>query len=134
VKIALFGASGQVGGSLLKTSPPSAEIVAITRERLDFTDFASIRQAVSDIAPDVILNAAAYTAVDGAEAYQDLAFSINEHAVRVLARVAQTRGARLVHISTDYVFDGTAHSPYPVDAHPNPQSALSQKKWIRFVP
>ncbi|MGA9853979.1 MAG: dTDP-4-dehydrorhamnose reductase [Gammaproteobacteria bacterium] len=119
MKVLITGAAGQLGTSLLKTAPGDSKIQATDTE-LDIRDPAALRKAVHAFRPDVIVNAAAYTAVDKAERERELAFAINANGTENLAQVALECGARLIHISTDFVFDGKKSSPYlPADEmHP----------------
>ena len=119
MKVLIIGAAGQLGRSLLKTAPGECEIQATDIE-LDIRDQAALRKAVHAFQPAVILNAAAYTAVDKAESERELAFAINASGAENLAQVALECGTRLIHISTDFVFDGKKSSPYlPADEmHP----------------
>jgi len=112
VKILLTGPHGQVGWELERALLPLGEVVALERERLNLADPDAIAQRCGEIHPRVIVNAAAYTAVDKAEAEKELAFRINAAAPGVLAEQAKRIGALLVHFSTDYVFDGTLERPY----------------------
>ena len=111
MKVLITGAAGQLGRALLKSAPATAEIKAADAE-LDIRDPAALQKAVRDCAPAAIVNAAAYTAVDRAESERELAFAVNAAGVENLARAAQECGARLLHISTDFVFDGRKSSPY----------------------
>jgi dTDP-4-dehydrorhamnose reductase len=106
-KILLLGKNGQVGWELQRTLAPLGNVVALDQEGLDLVRVGDIRRAVQEIKPDIIVNAAAYTAVDKAESEPDLAMAINGHAPGVLAEEAKKLGALLIHYSTDYVFDGT---------------------------
>ena len=121
------GASGMLGRDLCAVLGEVGEtdVVAADRAVLDITDAAAVRAAVAGA--DVVLNAAAVTDVDGAEAAEDAATAVNGHAVRTLAEAA---GPRLFHISTDYVFDGTATVPYPEDAEPAPVNAYGRGKLV----
>ena len=115
MKILIFGGSGQVGFELQRALAPVAEVVAPGfggLPRIDVTDFAALEQAVATAGPDVVINAAAYTAVDKAETERDLATKINTEAPGVLARASAKRGAVMVHYSTDYVFDGSGTTPH----------------------
>jgi dTDP-4-dehydrorhamnose reductase len=105
-------------------------VTALTRAELDLTDAGAIRDAVARAGPDVILNCAAYNAVDQAEGDAPGAFAVNAFAVLELARAATTCGATLVHYSTDFVFDGTASAPYVEDARANPASVYGQSKLV----
>ena len=116
MKILLFGKSGQVGWELQRSLAPLGELVALdTRSETlcgDFTNLPGIAQAVRSVAPDIIVNAAAYTAVDKAESEAELAHTINALAPGVLAQEAKQLGAWLIHYSTDYVFDGSGEKPW----------------------
>jgi dTDP-4-dehydrorhamnose reductase len=130
VRWLITGARGQLGSDLrqLLDGLPDTEVRAPGSAELDVTDRASIVRQLADFTPDVIVNAAAYTAVDAAESDYDRAYAVNGVGPALLAAEAVRHGARLVHISTDYVFDGTAAEPYPVDAPTNPQSAYGRTK------
>ena len=109
MKVALFGASGQLGSALTRIAARTDTIVAaFDRESADITDERAVERAIAACSPDLIINAAAYTAVDKAESDEARAFAINRDGVKILA--AQKRP--LIHISTDYVFDGTKHGTY----------------------
>ncbi|XVU29492.1 dTDP-4-dehydrorhamnose reductase [Actinoplanes sp. CA-054009] len=119
------GAGGMLGRDLVLSLRESGqtEVVAAGRASLDIADEAAVREAVEGA--DVVVNAAAWTDVDGAEANEEAATAVNGQAVAVLAAAA---GKRLIHVSTDYVFDGTATSPYPEDAIPAPVNAYGRSK------
>ncbi len=127
-KILLFGRVGQVGWELRRTLAPLGALVCVDFPEVDFTRPDSIRQWIRDAAPDIIVNAAAYTAVDKAESEPALALKINGEAPAVMAAEAKRRGALLVHYSTDYVFDGAKNTPYVEDDAPNPLSAYGRTK------
>ncbi len=110
-KILLIGADGQVGQELRKTLPNLGVVSALGRQQLDLTDLDAITQQIQSAAPTLIVNAAAYTAVDKAESEPELAQRINVEAPGAMAAAAAKCGASLVHISTDYVFEGSAGSP-----------------------
>jgi dTDP-4-dehydrorhamnose reductase len=110
--ILITGANGQVGWELQRTLAALGEVVAPGRDVLDLSKPETLRAAVLAVRPRWIVNAAAYTAVDKAEAERDLAFAVNAEAPRVLAEVAAEIGASLVHFSTDYVFDGAGDQPF----------------------
>jgi dTDP-4-dehydrorhamnose reductase len=115
-KILLLGKSGQVGWELHRalssSSPLPNQLFAYDRAGLDLTDQNAVRQVIRTVQPNIIINAAAYTAVDRAEAEHELALLINGHLPAVLAEEALHLDTLLVHYSTDYVFDGKAASPY----------------------
>lgn len=130
MRILLIGARGQVGQELQKTLPLQGTVEAVDRSHLDLTDVSRIRQVIREQTPDVIINAAAYTAVDKAEVEQTLANAINTVAPGVMAEEAQKLGAFLIHISTDYVFDGRKNTPYLEDDTPNPQGVYGESKLL----
>jgi dTDP-4-dehydrorhamnose reductase len=117
-----------VGWELNRSLLPLGEVIALGRAEADLSRPESLRQIVRDIQPDVIVNAAAYTAVDKAEEEEQLATVINGEAPGVLAEEAKRCGALLVHYSTDYVFDGTKDSPYVETDTPNPINAYGRSK------
>jgi len=126
--ILLIGKNGQVGWELTRTLAPLSELVAVDYPEIDLADGASIRKWVRDVAPRVVVNAAAYTAVDKAEAEADLCQMINGVAPGILAEEGKRLGALLVHYSTDYVFDGTKTEPYVEEDAPNPLSVYGRSK------
>jgi len=111
-KILLFGRVGQVGWELRRTLAPMSRLVCVDYPEVDFTAPDSIRRWIADTAPDIVINAAAYTAVDKAESETALAMKINADAPGVMAEETAKRGALLVHYSTDYVYEGTKATPY----------------------
>jgi dTDP-4-dehydrorhamnose reductase len=129
------GAGGQLGHDLVEllSARPDADVTAVTRAHMDLTDESSVRGvlrswlAATDDRPRVVVNAAAYTAVDAAETDEQTAQLVNGEAPGWMAQEL-VGAARLVHVSTDYVFDGTATEPYPVDAPPAPRSAYGRTK------
>lgn len=128
MRILLFGKNGQLGWELNRTFLPLGEVIALGRDDADFTRPESLRKVVSDIEPDVIVNAAAYTAVDRAEEDEELALLINGASPGVLAEEALKLKALLVHYSTDYVFDGTKNKAYLETDMPNPINAYGRTK------
>lgn len=112
MKILLFGATGQLGRSLMMTLAPMGEVIALNRTHADFSQPHQLAAQILASHPDVIVNAAAYTAVDRAESEPAVALAINATAVEVLAKAARQINALLLHYSTDYVFDGTHSRPY----------------------
>jgi dTDP-4-dehydrorhamnose reductase len=128
VRILLTGRNGQVGWELERTLAPFGEVIALDRKQLDLADEASIRRATRAAAPNVIVNAAAYTAVDRAESEPVLASAVNGVAPGILAEEARSGNALLVHYSTDYVFDGEKGAPYREDDPPSPASVYGRSK------
>ncbi|MCF6281517.1 MAG: dTDP-4-dehydrorhamnose reductase [Candidatus Polarisedimenticolaceae bacterium] len=128
MRIMLTGANGQVGWELARSLMPLGEVIALNRQQCDLSHPETIPDIVKEIKPDVIVNAAAYTAVDKAEEEESLATLINGLAVGVLAEEAKKRGALLIHFSTDYIFDGTKSSPYNEEDTPSPINAYGRSK------
>lgn len=124
----LTGGSGQIGCELRRSLAPLGEVIAPGRDECDLTRPAAMAAVVRRASPDVIVNAAAYTAVDRAEREPDLAHAVNGEAPGVLARAARGVGALLVHYSTDYVFDGEKREPYAEDDVPHPINAYGRSK------
>ena len=128
MKVLITGAEGQLGGALQRTAPAHVDLNAIDVDDVDLADEAMLTARLAVEAPDVLINAAAYTAVDKAEEDEDTAQAINADAVGVMARVLADQGGKLVHVSTDFVFDGTAATPYAPDAPRNPINAYGKTK------
>jgi len=128
MKILLLGANGQLGAELNRQLPLIAETKAYTRSKLDITDTQAVIEAISSFEPKVIVNTAAYTAVDKAEEEKALAYAINSDAVAVLAQQAAKQGAWLIHYSTDYIFDGGKTTPYTEIDTPNPINVYGASK------
>jgi len=128
LRILLTGKTGQVGFELQRSLAPLGEVIALDAEDLDLASPDAIRKKVREIKPQIIVNAAAYTAVDHAESEPDLAMKVNGVAPGVLAEEAKRLDALLVHYSTDYVFDGTKSGPYTETDAPNPLSVYGRSK------
>lgn len=128
MKILVTGVHGQVGHALLKTLEGDYEIVALDRTQLDLSDTDAIRRVVQSVRPTLIINPAAYTAVDKAESEPALAHSINTVAPGVMAEEAAKLNASLIHFSTDYVFDGKKQTPYVETDAVNPLSVYGRTK------
>ena len=126
--ILLTGKNGQVGWELQRTLATLGKVVALDVAELDLTNPAAIRQAVRSIRPSIIVNPAAYTAVDKAESEPELAQAVNGDAPGILAEEARVLGAWMVHYSTDYVFDGEKQGAYQESDAPNPQSVYGKTK------
>jgi len=127
-RILVTGAGGQLGFELAHWLAPYGEVVAVDRAEFDLADVDATRRAVREIAPRLIVNAAAYTAVDRAETETDLAHALNARAPQVLAEEARRSGAVLIHYSTDYVFDGERDRPYTEDAPTAPLNVYGATK------
>jgi dTDP-4-dehydrorhamnose reductase len=135
VRLLLLGRNGQVGWELQRSLAPLGEVVALDRNSVlpnggsgDLADLDGLRAAVRGLRPDVIVNAAAFTAVDRAESEPELAQAINAEAPGVLAEAAQSTGAWLVHYSTDYIFDGSGFAPWAEDDPTGPLSVYGSTK------
>jgi len=127
-KILLTGKNGQVGSELERVLAASSELLAMGRQELDLSRPERIRTAIRDVRPQLIVNTAAYTAVDQAEGDEATAHAVNAEAPVVMAEEAKKIGAALIHYSTDYVFDGRKGSPYTEDDPPNPISVYGKTK------
>src|ERR1700683_2626365 len=127
-RILLTGKNGQVGAELAHLLPALAEVVALDRRDLDLSRPDDIRRTIRDLRPTLIVNAAAYTAVDQAEKDVAAAQAINSDAPALMAQEAKNIGAGLVHYSTDYVFDGAKQSPYEENDRSNPVSVYGKTK------
>jgi len=126
--ILILGAGGQVGTELQRSFADAGEVIACDRKAADLSRSEELRTIIAQLRPAVILNAAAYTAVDRAESEAELAMTINGHAPRVLAKEAAKLDALLVHYSTDYVFDGSKKSPWVESDAPNPLNVYGRTK------
>ena len=129
-RILLTGVNGQVGFELQSALTSLGEVIAVTRQDMDLTNQASILQILEKYQPTIIVNPAAYTAVDKAELEQEQAYLINRDAPKTMAEWAATHNALLVHYSTDYVFDGTKEGSYVEEDTPNPQSVYGLSKLL----
>lgn len=128
MRILLTGRSGQLGWELERALSPLGEMVALDRAGLDLADPDRIRSVLRELQPGLIVNAAAYTAVDRAESEPEAAFAINGRAPGILAEEAGRLGALLIHYSTDYVFDGTKTVPYSEEDTPGPLNVYGASK------
>ena len=130
MKVLVTGAGGQLGGVITRSFAASHEVVGLTRAELDITQHLRVLEVARSVEPSVIINCAAYNDVDGAESEAVRAMAVNAFAVRSLAAAASRVGATLVHYSTDFVFDGTAHEPYTEEDAPNPQGVYATSKLL----
>lgn len=128
MRILLAGKNGQVGWELQRTLATLGEVIALGQSEMDLANPDMIIKTLRDVKPDLIVNAAAYTAVDQAESEPDLAMAINGTAPGNIAQEAKRLGAVLIHYSTDYVFDGTKNTPYTEQDLPNPINAYGRSK------
>ena len=128
MRLLLFGGNGQVGRALQGCGTLGNELTVATRQDCDLTDAESVRSLVRRVRPEAIVNAAAYTAVDKAESDRESCFAVNAVAPRAMAEEAATLGAKLVHYSTDYVFDGTKATPYVEEDATGPRNVYGASK------
>jgi dTDP-4-dehydrorhamnose reductase len=129
-RILITGSNGQLGWELQRLLSERHEVTALDRNGLNLADANAIRRVVRDVRPDIILNPAAYTAVDKAESEAQIALAVNGAAPGILAEEARKLNAALVHYSTDYVFDGSKTAPYVEDDAPNPQGVYGATKLL----
>lgn len=127
-KVLVTGGKGQLGSRLAEIQLEGLQVVALDRSALDLASKDSIDQALEEHQPHVVINAAAYTAVDRAEEEEDRAFLVNATGTHDLARACEVRGVDFIHVSTDYVFDGTSTRPYRPDDAPNPIGVYARSK------
>jgi len=130
MNILLTGAAGQLGRAMVRALGQVHRVDALTRAELDITDDAAVLACVGARRPDVIINCAAYNHVDRAEDEPDAALAVNAFGVRALARAAGETGSTLVHYSTDFVFDGTATTPYREDDPTGPRGVYAASKLL----
>jgi dTDP-4-dehydrorhamnose reductase len=129
VKLLVTGAAGQLGVDVVDHARSLGDdVVGVDRAALDITDAVAVGELLDSVRPDAVINAAAYTAVDACETNEALAFAVNADAVGHLSAACELVGAHLVHVSTDYVFDGTLERPYREDDPTNPQSVYGRSK------
>lgn len=128
MRAVITGAGGQVARELKRSAPPNIEVHCLERATCDITKLSAIQRALDKLKPDIVINTAAFTAVDQAESERERAFAVNEGGARNVAEVCAAVGATVVQISTDFVFDGTRSTPYPVDAAPSPINVYGASK------
>lgn len=130
MKVLIIGAKGMLGSALVREFEKADEVIAWDREELDITQVESVKSKVKSLRPDLVINAAAYTDVDGAEQSPNLANAINGFAVAYVAAAARDLQIPLIHYSTEYVFDGEKPEGYREDDKPNPISAYGRSKLL----
>lgn len=128
MKVLITGAAGQLGRALSRSASAAVEVVGCSRADLDITDVEEVESKFAELGPDLVINAAAYTAVDRAESEREAAFAVNARGAGNVARAATGVGCRIIHISTDFVFDGQQGSPYEPLDEANPQSVYGASK------
>ena len=129
-KVIILGAAGQLGRELQRSAPQGADCLCLARDQLDVTDESQLRGCLEAEAPNLVINAAAYTAVDRAESEPEQALRINGHAPGYLASACAATGSRLFHVSTDFVFDGDSSRPYTPDAPTAPLGEYGRSKLV----
>ncbi|TEW50719.1 dTDP-4-dehydrorhamnose reductase [Psychromonas algicola] len=128
MKVLITGKGGQLAWELERTIPVAYDVLCVGKNELDITDLDAINLFISKEQPDIVINAAAYTAVDKAEEDIEVAYDVNEKGVRYLAEACQKTNARILHVSTDFVFDGSNTTPYQTDAMTNPINVYGASK------
>ena len=129
MRVLITGALGQVGQELMLSAPASWQVSGFGSKELDISDAQKVLDTVQQLQPQLIINAAAYTAVDQAESDQSRAYAVNQHGAHNLAQAAQSVDCPLLHISTDYVFDGQHNQPYTEHDTAAPNSVYGDSKW-----
>lgn len=130
MRVLITGAAGQAGTELQRTAPVGAELICLDADRLDITNRAQVSALVRDIMPRLIINAAAYTAVDRAESEREAAYAVNASGIRNLTAAAADVDARVIQISTDFIFNGQKSSPYLPSDLPKPLSVYGASKKV----
>jgi dTDP-4-dehydrorhamnose reductase len=128
MKVLIIGKSGQLASELIDTKPAGFEVLALGREDIEILTIDSISEQVTKFNPEIVLNASAYTAVDKAETDSDAAYAINFSAVENIAKVCKSNNIRLIHVSTDFVFDGQKNTAYSTSDKTNPISVYGDSK------
>ncbi len=129
MKILVSGSKGMLGTDLVRLLAPAHSVIGVDLDELDITDRRAVEERLVALAPDVLINAAAYTDVDRSEEQKDLAFRVNAEGAANLALACRASGARLLHVSTDYVFDGRGRRAYAEEDPPNPLGVYGRSKW-----
>ena len=130
MKILIIGARGMLGRDLQPILSPRHEVIGTDLDELDITRPGKLREALDSLRPDVVINLAAVTDVDGCESQRERAFLVNAHGALEVARGCAATGARLIHLSTDYVFDGTSPVPYTEEILPRPLNVYGESKLL----
>lgn len=138
MKILLLGHKGMLGSDLLAKLSTDHEVVGMDKEEIDIVSTSECKAAIKEIEPNIVINAAAYTNVDGCETAKDECFAVNAEAVKNIAEACRNKNIHIIHFSTDYVFDGTARQPYKEDHPYNPintygDSKLAGERYLRSL-
>lgn len=129
MRILVSGSKGMLGTDLVRVLAPGHTVIGVDLDELDITNRQAVRDQVIALAPDVLINVAAYTDVDGSEQQEDVAFRVNADGAANLALACRAGRVRLIHVSTDYVFDGKKKRPYCEEDPPNPLGVYGRSKW-----
>ncbi len=128
MKVLVTGKGGQLAWELERLTPENFDVTYLGRKELDITNEYLVKEFIENFKPDLVINTAAYTAVDNAEENAEAAFSVNELGVKHLAQACKLINSRILHVSTDFIFDGTSTCPYKTDAIPNPLNIYGTSK------
>jgi len=128
LNILVIGKNGQLAWELEQTCPESVNLTCLSREQLDVTSQADVHKVITELQPNLVINAVAYTAVDKAETDRETAFAVNDLGCEYIAIACKANHAKLIHISTDFIFDGCYNKPYQVDHQPNPLGIYGESK------
>ncbi|GIU13383.1 dTDP-4-dehydrorhamnose reductase [Shewanella morhuae] len=128
MKVVVTGKGGQLAWELVQLAPQGVELICVSSIELDISNQSLVNEFINKIKPDLVINAAAYTAVDKAEDDIVTAYSVNELGTKYLAQACKSIKARILHVSTDFVFDGSNTTPYATDATPNPINVYGASK------
>jgi dTDP-4-dehydrorhamnose reductase len=128
MKVVIIGTGGRLGSALMREYRERFEIVGFDREQLDLANHKQVKNSLTPLEFDLIVNAVAFTNLDLCETHRDQAFAVNAEAPKILAEVCRDKNAKLIHFSTDYVFDGEKRDPYTEDDSPNPISVYAESK------
>jgi len=128
MKVVITGRGGQLASELELLAPQRYEVISVNRSEVDITNESLVSDFITSTKPDLVINAAAYTAVDKAENNVEAAYAVNELGIKYLANACERINARILHVSTDFVFDGTSTLPYQTDSNPNPINVYGASK------
>lgn len=128
MKVLITGKGGQLAWELEQLAPENFEVISVGKDELDITNEKAVADFIASTKPDLVINAAAYTAVDQAEKDSATAYAVNELGIKYLAQACKKIDARILHISTDFIFDGASTTPYQTDAQPNPLNVYGASK------
>ena len=128
MKILFMGHKGMLGSDLLLKLSAENEVIGMDKDEIDIVSSSECKKAIKEIKPDIVINSAAYTNVDGCETAKEECFAVNAEAVKNIAEACKNKKIRIIHFSTDYVFDGTAHQPYKEDDTCNPINVYGESK------